>query len=85
MNRNYDLIIFFSKKLFLRRPRVAIFADIIKIVTMFFKDSRKIRTIRNYVSKWNLYLYFLTKQNLLISGKEMLMSAELKGCVTSFI
>ena len=85
MNRNYDLIIFFSKKLFLRRPRVAIFADIIKIVTMFFKDSRKIRTIRNYVSKWNLYLYFLTKQNLLISGKEMLMSAEFKGCVTSFI
>ena len=43
----------------LRRPGVAIFADIIKIVTMFikriYKDLRKIRRIRNYVSKWNLY------------------------------
>ena len=34
--------------------------------------------IRNYVSKWNLYLYFLTKQNLLISGEKMLMSPELE-------
>ena len=34
-----------------------------KIVTMFIKpilkDSRKVRRIRNYVSKFNLYLYFL--------------------------
>ena len=47
----------------LRRPRVAIFADIIKIITMFikkiFKDSRKVKRIRNHVSKCNLYLYFL--------------------------
>ena len=46
-----------------RRSRVAIFADSIKIVTMFiktiFKDSKKVRRIRNYVSKCNLYLYFL--------------------------
>ena len=39
------------------------FAAIIKIVTMFiktnFKDTKKIKRIRNYVSKCNLYLYFL--------------------------
>ena len=47
----------------LRRPGVAIFADIIKIITGFiekmFKDSRKVKKIRNYVPKCNLYLYFL--------------------------
>ena len=54
---------FLQNMFVLRRPDVAIFADIIKIVTIFIKttlkDSRKIRRIRNYVSKWNLYLYFL--------------------------
>ena len=64
-----------------RRPRVAIFADIIKIVTMFiniiFLDPKKVKTIRNYISKRSLYLYFLTQQNLLISGEKKLMSAEL--------
>ena len=34
------------------------------------KDSRKVRRIRNYVSKWNLYMYFLILQNFLISGKK---------------
>ena len=47
----------------LRRPRVTNFADIIKIATMFIKttvkDSQKVKRIRNYVSKCNLYLYFL--------------------------
>ena len=37
----------------LRRPRVAIFADIIKIVTMLikkvFKNPKKVKRIRNYV------------------------------------
>ena len=46
---------------------LAIFADIIKIVTMFIKtitkDSRKVKRIRNYISKFNLYLYFLMQQN----------------------
>ena len=77
---------FLQKPVILRRPGLAIFADIIKIVTMFIKtilkDSRKVKRISNYVSKWNLYLYFLIWQNLLISGKKLLMSAELKGCVT---
>ena len=47
----------------LRKAGVAIFADIVKTFTMFiikiYKDSRKAKTNRNYVSKYNLYLYFL--------------------------
>ena len=39
----------------LRRPRVVNFADIIKIATIFikttFKDSNKIKRIKNYVLK----------------------------------
>ena len=82
MDRNYDVITFIVKKIFiLRRPGVAIFADIVKIMTMFtkaiLKDSRKVRRIRFYVSKWNLYLDFLIQQILLICGKNMLMSAKL--------
>ena len=52
------------------RPRVAIFADILKIVTMFVKTilkySKKVKRFRNYVLKCNLYQYFLIQQNLLI-------------------
>ena len=55
MDRNYVIITFLSK-----RPGVVSFADIIKIVTMvikaILKDTRKDRRIRNYVSKWTLYL-----------------------------
>ena len=57
---------FFENTFVLRRPGVVIFADIIKIVTILikkiFKDSRKVKRIRNYVSKCYLYLYFLIKQ-----------------------
>ena len=60
---NNNDVSFFQKIFILRRPGVAIFADIIKILTMFIKtiliDSRKVRAVRKYVSKWNLYLYFL--------------------------
>ena len=59
MDRNYDVITFFQNSLLLRKPGVAIFADIIEIVTMFIKTilkiSGKVRRIRNYVSTWNLY------------------------------
>ena len=79
----------FESTFILRRPEVPICHDIIKNVTMFikniFKDSRKVKRIRNYVSKCNLYLHFLIRQNLIISGEKVLMSAELKGCVTWFI
>ena len=48
MDRYYDVINFISK-----RPRVANFADIIKIVTIFikttFKDSKTFKRIRNFV------------------------------------
>ena len=44
-------------------PGVAIFADNTKIVTFFtkaiFTDSRKVKIFRNFVSKCNLYMYFL--------------------------
>ena len=51
----------------LKRPRVANFADIIKIVTILAKQSLNIGNISskkklkigNYVSNYNLYLYFL--------------------------
>ena len=63
MDINYDVITFFQNILILRRPGVTIFADIIKIVTIFIKtitqDSKKVKRIINYVSKSNLYLYFL--------------------------
>ena len=63
MERKYDVIGFFQNRLILRRPGVVIFADIIKIVTMFIKtvikDSRKVKRIKNDVSKPSLYLYFL--------------------------
>ena len=58
MDRIYDVITFI-----LRRPGIAIFSDIIKIVTMFiktnFKNSRKVKRIRDYLSNCNPYLYFL--------------------------
>ena len=69
--------------------RVVNFADIIKIATMFikttFKDSKKVKRIRNYVLKCNLYLYFFIWQKLLICSEKMLISAELKACVTLFM
>ena len=58
MDNNYDVI-----AIILRRPGVVIFADIIKIATMFIKtitkDSRKVKRIRNYLSNSSLYVYFL--------------------------
>ena len=45
----------------LRRPRVTHFGDIIKIVAIFIKtflkDSRKIKTIRNYIPKCNICIF----------------------------
>ena len=62
MDKKYDVIIFILKYVFLRRPRVAISANIIKIVIMFIKISLKWQKIflkiRNYVSKCNRYLYY---------------------------
>ena len=45
----------------LRRPRVANFAEVIKIVTMsiktIFKDLKKVRRIRNYEPKYNISVF----------------------------
>ena len=55
MDKNFDVITFFQNIFVLGKPGVAIFVEIIKIVTMFtkttLKDSRKLRRIRNYVSQ----------------------------------
>ena len=58
-------------------PGVAIFADITKIITRFikkiFKDSKKVK------KKWKL----CTKtQSITVFLEKLLMSAELRGCVT---
>ena len=89
MDISYDVITFISRNVFSKRPGEAISADITKLVTFFIKkiftDSRKVKRIRNFVSKCNLYMCFLIKQNLLTFGEKFLMSAELKGCATLFI
>ena len=36
-----------------------------------FKGLKKVKRIRNYVFKCNLYLYFLVQQNLLIFSEKM--------------
>ena len=41
MDRNYNVITVISNSFILKRPSVAIFADIIKIVTIFFNQSLK--------------------------------------------
>ena len=64
----------FQNSFILRKPKVAIFADIIKIVTILnkaiFKEFFKVKRIHTFASKWNLYMYFLIQQNLLIVGKK---------------
>ena len=47
-DRNYDVINFISKYLYLRRPRAATFANIIKIVTMFIKTITEKELERMY-------------------------------------
>ena len=58
MDINYDVITFVSKYVYFKKAWVANFDDIIKIVSFFiktiFKDSRKVKRIRNFVSKCNL-------------------------------
>ena len=60
MDRNYDVITIISKYPYFKKAWSRYFY---KIVAMFIqtitKDSRKAKRIRNYVSKSNLYVYFL--------------------------
>ena len=64
MNKNYDVITFILQNtIILRKPRLANFVDIIKIATLFIKttckDLKKIKGVRNYVLRCNLYLYLM--------------------------
>ena len=56
-------LILLQKTFSLRKPKVAIFADVIKTANIFikktFKDSKKVKKIRNHVLKSDVYLYFL--------------------------
>ena len=74
----------FQNSFILRRLTVAIFVDIIKIASIFtktiVKDSKKFERIRNYVSKWNLYFYFLIQQNFQFPVKK-LWHQQNSGCV----
>ena len=62
--------LYFKNTFVLRRLRVAIFDNIIKIVTIFIKTIFKVKSIRTYISKCSLCLYFLIQQSLLISSKK---------------
>ena len=42
MEGNYEVITLFQNTFILRRPKVTIFADIIKIVTMYIKTVLKV-------------------------------------------
>ena len=60
MDRNYDVIIFISNIFILRRPRVAVFAEIIKIVTIFiktiFKDSKTVKKKLEIMYRNGIYI-----------------------------
>ena len=62
MDGNYEVRNFFLNNFLWREPRVANFADIFEITTMFikttFKHSNEIKRVTNYVSKYNVYWYF---------------------------
>ena len=63
MDKNYDAIAFVLKLLYFKKARVANYADIIKILTIFiktiFKDSKKvkIKMLKVKKLKYKLYLY----------------------------
>ena len=86
--RIYDVIAFISKYLYFKKVWGSHFCwthqNFNDVIIKIYEDSIKVKMNRNYVSKCNLYLYFLVSQNLLISGEKMLMSAEVKRYVTWF-
>ena len=82
MNRNYDVITFSQATLILRGPREAIFADIIKILTMFFKTIIKDPKLCIKTQSTSVFLHVAKFTDI---RWKTLMSAELKGCVTWFI
>ena len=79
MDRNYHVTTLFQNADILRRPGVAKFADIAKIVIKLTRKI-KVRRITSYVLKLNFYLFLpdITKTANFL--RKMLISAELKGC-----
>ena len=57
MDKNYDVTTYF--KIPFIRPKVPNFVNINKTGTMFIKTQKNLKKNRNYVLKYNLYLYFL--------------------------
>ena len=85
MDRSYDVITFISKYCCFKKAWGSQFRwhhqnydHVYKKNYKKLKDSIKVKTIRNYGSKCNLYLYFFKWQSLLISP-------EIGRCVTWFI
>ena len=85
MDMNYDVITLFQNTVILRRSGVAIFADIIKMLTTFIKkiikDSRKVKRIRNYLPIESISV-FIDITKFADFREKLLMSAELRGCIT---
>ena len=89
MNKSHDVITFFQRIFILRRPGVAIFAEIIKILTTLLNQSLKtqekleeleimyLNGLCIYISWYSKICWFMVKK--------MLLSAELKECITWFI
>ena len=79
----------FQNVFILRKPGVAIFADIIKIVTMFIenfiKDLEQLKALETIYQN-SIYICIsyrnLIQQSFLISGEKVLISTELKRCIT---
>ena len=44
-----------------------------------FEDSKKVKRITNYVSKYNLYLYFLIYQNLMVFDEKFWCQQNSRG------
>ena len=69
IDRNYDVITFISENLSFKKA-YSIFVDIVKIATIFikaiFRDSKKLKRIRNYVciSWYNKTCWFPVKECL---------------------
>ena len=76
--------LYFEIFLFQEQPGVATFADAIKFAKNLYILNKSQKTQKN-VSRCNFCLNFLIYPNSLIFTEKMLMSAEIKRCVTGII
>ena len=63
IDRIYDVITFISKYIYFKKDWGSHFCwhhqNLTMLFTAIYKDSKKDKIDRNYVAKYNLYLYFL--------------------------